>query len=373
MLMRIRTGLMVYSGICIALLILACPVPENEITEKPVGSIEILKNGAVILDLTGTGYPFITIFEEKSVILSAKLDPDVHAGIHWQSTRNIVDLSQLSGPEIVLFARYGGETNIIIRAQNSYNQAPIYGVVKITVIPTSWFKWDYRLDGWKDQSALKSFELGRIYNMLTRTGNAPIHEDPVRGGLVMEGPATLVIGSVMPSPTNSVYGEDPLFDDGALLNFTRIPSDKNPPASFQPYSLKVKIEAEYEILSDPAPRQGLRLQVNNNTEERDNASVFVNWLVAEYTSASPRTGILSGVFDTAAAAFDPLLDPDKKDRIPEMIRWQSSTSPDNAAEDKEARQLHAVLSHSFVCLSLPDGKVLIRNIRIESVQGQISD
>ncbi|MDR0487599.1 MAG: hypothetical protein LBG91_05070 [Treponema sp.] len=352
-------------GTFAALALLACPVPESKTLEKPVDSIQILKNG-VLLEVNDGGNPYFTIQEGKSVILSAKLSPDGSAGIHWQSSRRIVDLSDFSGQEITLFARYGGDTYIDVRARNALNETVVYSRINITVTPVSYYKWDYQLDGWKDSPALKPVTVDRIYNkMLVRSGSTPINEDVQRGGLVMEGPSTLIIGSVMSSPTNSVYAEDPLFDESALFNFTKIPSDKSTTIVQPPYTLKVRLSVDYEILSGPALRQGMRLQVNNNTEERDNASVLTNWLVAEYTSASPGSGTLTGIFDTALAKFEPGLDPDRKNRIPGM----PSIILDPVADSndvQEIKRLRKVLSNSFVCLSVPDGKVLIRSIRIET-------
>ncbi|MCL2128341.1 MAG: hypothetical protein FWH38_08805 [Treponema sp.] len=368
-----RAGPAGIPGALAALALLACPVPEGEVAEtvkRPVDGLEILRNQTPV-ELSGNGKPFFEIMEEKSVILSAKLEPEnVYAGIFWQSSRSIVDLSRPAGPEVTLFARYGGDTNIIVRAENTFNEAPVYSYVKVTVVPTSYFKWDYRLDGWNGLPALVSTNIGMGRNpdggspyvvvpMLARSGNAEIPEDAERGGMALEGPAALVIGSSMSTPTNSVYPEDPLFDESAVLDFTSSPSGR--PSL---YTGKVRISAEYEILAEPAPRQGLRLQVNNNTGERDNASPVTNWLVAEYTAAFPRAGTLTGVFDTGAARLAPNLDQDKKDRIPWTPKPEAQ-GPDSP-EEIEAKQLASVLSKSFVCLSLPDGKVLIRSIRIES-------
>jgi len=96
----------------------------------------------------------------------------------------------------------------------------------------------------------------------------------------------------------------------------------------------------------------LRLQVNNNTLRRDAASAIDNWLAAELEPSAPASGTLSGVFrGNGAARFDPLLTAEKKAGI-------------NAVTDDE--KLKMVLAHSFVCLALPEGKMLIRGIRIES-------
>jgi hypothetical protein len=357
-------------GILAVFLLSSCPVPEAKTVEKPVDSLEIMRNRNPIPP-NANGNPAFEIMEEKSVFLSAKLVPDVRAGVHWQSSRPIVDLSDFSGQEIVLFARYGGDTHITVRAANVLNEVPLFETVHVKVIPTSYYKWQYALDGWKDLPPAKSATVDRIYNKaLMLSGNSPVNEDAVRGGLVLEGPGTLVVGSVMPVPTNSVYTEDPAMDDTAQFNFTKKPSDTSTAAAAFPFNLKIRVSVEYEVLVEPAYRQGLRLQVNNNTAERDNASVFTNWLVAEYTAGMPRSGTLTGVFDTDAASIDPNLAQEKRDTIPAFpaIAWSGDTNNpillDTPAQIAE-KQLRGALSHSFVCLALPDGKVLIRGIRIE--------
>jgi len=365
--MRLNNKRLAVLSILIAavLLLLACPVPENNVVREPVSGLEILKN-RVSLDLSDNGKPFIEIMEEKSVILTAKLEPiDVRGGVYWQSARDIVELSHLFGPETTLFARYGGDTTINIRAENAYNEVPVHGQVRVTVVHTSYFKWDYLLDGWNDLPALRSVTIGNgvstfnipggtannTITLLSRSGNTAIMEDSQRKGFILESPGVLIIGSAMSSATNSIYIEEPLFDENALFNFTVAPSRRP-----ELYSGKIRISVDYEILSEPSFRQGMRIQINNNTIERDNASALNNWLIAEYTAEHPRSGTLTGIFDVNTSDFAQGLDQEKMERIAVMA---------NPPQGMDG-QLATVLSRSFVCLALPDGKVLIRNIRIES-------
>ena len=338
---------MVAATIVAAIMFAACPVPENEIVREPVSGLEILRNQTAI-GLSDNGKPEFEITEEKTVILSAKLEPaGVKGGIQWQSSRDIVELNKFTGEEITLFARYGGDTTINVRGENAYNEVPVHGQVRVTVVPISYFKWDYQQDGWNELSALRTNRIG-FFNMLVRSGDTTIAEDAEFGGMILESPSVFVIGSVMASSTSSVYDEDPLYDENALLNFTESPS-KRP----ELYNGRIRISVDYEVLVEPARRQGLRIQVNNNSTDRDNASVINNWLVAEYTAASPHSGTLSGVFNANEADFDPFAESSPK--------FESI----GGVVDRDAK-LQAVLSKSFVCLAVPDGKVLIRSIRIES-------
>jgi hypothetical protein len=80
--------------------------------------------------------------------------------------------------------------------------------------------------------------------------------------------------------------------------------------------------------------------VNNNTHERVNASAITNWLVAELPQNAASSGTLSGVFDTRESA---------------LSHGVTGTTRDE------------VLANSFVSLVLPHGRILIRSIRIESI------
>jgi hypothetical protein len=140
------------------------------------------------------------------------------------------------------------------------------------------------------------------------------------------------------------------------------------------YTGKVKISVEYEILTEPTFRQGLRIQVSNNTIERDEASVLSNWLVAEYNSNMPSSGILSGIFDLneaqRASHINEMLIPG----LPEIhleITNEAGTQilyPGDSTEIIAEKRQRMIRSRVFVCLSLPDGKVLIRSVRIDAVE-----
>lgn len=389
----ITTGLIVFFFI---LTLTACPAGENDILHEPVNRIEILNNRSPIpADGRNPGF---SIIEERAVVLTAELFPiGVPAGVHWQSSRRIVDLSNFSGPETVLFARYGGDTLITARASNIYNEVPVFKQINVRVIPTSYFKWDYRIDGWRDIHALTSGEVDRIYyKVWAYAGISPVLEDEELGGFILEGPATLVFGSTMSTLTNSPYEEDPLFDSNAMFNFAvspngnmfggprypaTMPGNVNHPhpqagllINDSMYTGKVKISVEYEILTEPTFRQGLRIQVSNNTIERDEASVLSNWLVAEYNSNMPSSGILSGIFDLneaqRASHINEMLIPG----LPEIhleITNEAGTQilyPGDSTEIIAEKRQRMIRSRVFVCLSLPDGKVLIRSVRIDAVE-----
>jgi len=389
-----------FTGLLIIVILISCPVTPNEIVKKPVGSIEVLNNWTVIPSAAGGNLGF-SVTEGKSVVLSARLYPEgVPAGINWQTSRRIVGFSDYTGPETILSALFGGETLVTIRAKNVFNEIPVFQLVNVKVIPVAYYKWSYERDGWRYLPALNARIVDDIYNrMLVYAGTSSIHDDPDLGGLVMEGPSTLLIGSALATATNSPYPEDPLLDLNSQLNFAVSPNGLMfggerfplvvpvqagpgiPIGSVQPhkqagllindemYTGKVRISVEYEILSEPAFRQGLRIQVNNNTLDRDMASVFDNWLVAEYTADLQDKGILSGIFDVNAATFAGHIEENMIPGLPEIVLsnidepWVNEDTPSEMAE----KRLRMAKARSFVCLSLPDGKILIRSIRIEAV------
>jgi hypothetical protein len=349
--MRIKNGLNPLSfRVCLTLLTLfffaACPVPENNTVREPVDRVQLSKNQE---SLTPRGE--FKILEGQSVILGARLFPEgVTGGIHWQSSRRgILDLSALAGPEITITGMNGGKTTVSVMARNPLNEVYAEAECTVIVIPSSFFKWNFRDDGWVDMEAHENVMVGKIGETPVRSGETPIIADIVRGGLVLEGPGALIIGSGMTTPTNSTFPDDPAYDVTGELDFLNGPGyfwveGTTPHNEYYPFwKDRVKITVEYEILRPGQTH--LRIQVNNNTLEKYAASAVDNWLVAEMDSAVPSgkfTGVYSG---KGVAKFDPLLDPAKQAGIGEIDR---------------------VLSRSFVCLALPDGKIVIRSIRIES-------
>jgi hypothetical protein len=334
-------GVILGAALGIALLITACPVPENEVVRDPVESIEILKNQSQLPDKDG-----IVLLEGHSVVLGVQLYPlGVQGGIHWQSSRRgIVAMSGLTGPELTVSGLAGGRTIISVLARNIHNEVYARAELSIKVIPCSFFTWDYLRDGWISLPPDTPAMIGKLGEILVRSGDTAIGEDPFRGGLALEGPGVLVIGSGMATLTNSPFRpEHPVYDKGASLDFWNGPKRPNEPdeaggnTDYDPFwTGLVRISVQYEM-PNFAP---LRIQVNNNSLMRNNASALMESIVTELTPASPRSGTLTGVFNTREA----VIDPDK--------------APDITVEE--------VLSHSFVCLALPEGKVIIRNIRIES-------
>jgi len=320
-------------NLIILLLILACPAAENNMLQSPVDGVTIQKNNNPILPQEN-----ITIIEGRAVVLGAKLSPDgVQGGIHWQSSNGeIAELSSLTGSEITVTGKNGGTTIIFVTARNTFNDLEVQTECSVTVISKSFFKWNYRYLEWIEAPALEPLTNTYFYDagfpVLIRTGETQIYSDMHRSGIVLEGKGSqLIIGSGMTTPTNSPFSDHPVFDKNGQFDFFNGPKN-------YPYWLgRVRISAEYEIL-DPDPNKSLlRIQVNNNTSDRSGASAINNSLVTELSPASPRAGILTGIFDKSLSALI-----------------------------KNGITLTEVLSNSFVCLTLPDGKILIRGIRIES-------
>jgi hypothetical protein len=341
-------------AVTVSLLCAACPVPENKIVQAPVDGIAISKNQE---PLAPRGV--FEIHEGKSVILTARLFPEgVTGGIHWQSSGGgIIETSGFTGPQITINGANGGKTVIGVLARNSLNEVYVQAECTVIVIPFSFFKWNFAEDGWLDMGARENAFTGKVRDAIVRSGEKPVPADAVRGGLVLEGPGTLIIGSGMAGATSSAFPDDPVYDQNGEFDFFDGPAyeylEGSPPQLKKtPWPLwkdRVRISVDYEILSGN-PR--LRIQVNNNTLQRDAACAIDNWLAAELDSAAPPSGTLSGIFQgNGVARFDPLLAPEKKAGI-------------NAADDQG--KLKMVLAHSFVCLALPEGKALIRSIRIES-------
>ena len=321
----------------VMILCIACPVPENEIIEKPVQSIEILINRQTVPDRK------FTLLEGRAFILSAQLMPDgVLGGVHWQeSRRRIVELSAFTGPEISLTGMNGGRTIISVLARNTFNEAPVENEITFTVIPKSFFKWNYHADGliWEIIEPDTSSIMGRAQEILIRSGETPIINDRERGGLILEGPrARLLLGSVMTSPTNSGFIDDPVHDTGGEFDFLNGPAykDESQTIYYPFYNKKILISVDYEVLIPS--NQGLRIQVNNNTGENTNASAIDNWLVLELNESNIK-GTATTVFNSEASRL---------------------------VKGGPGLTVETVLSNSFICLWLPDGKILIRGIRIES-------
>ena len=399
-----------FAVITITVILLACPANESETVREPVNSIVVLNNQIEIPPAAGGNLGF-SITEGRSVVLTARLLPlGVPAGIHWQTARRIVDFSEYSGAETVMFAEYGGITIVTIRAKNAYNEMPIFKEINITVTPSSYYKWSYQKDGWRDIPSLSARTVDEIYNkMIMYAGASAVYEDSNLGGFILEGPATLTVGSTMATPTNSPYEEDPLFDQNSQLNFAVSPNgimfggarypDRLSAAFPHPdtavtngnhphplagllinddlYTGKVRISVDYQILTEPAYRQGLRLQVGNNTIERDMASILSNWLVAEYTAELPSSGTLTGIFDVSETQIAPHINPERVLGLPAIeieIRTDPTESnpqgtvtyPGDSTKVINDKKLRMIKSRVFVCLALPDGKVLIRGIRIEA-------
>ena len=317
----------------VLLLILSCPAAENSILQSPVDGVIIQENKNPLQHQEN-----ITLIEGRSVVLGAKLTPDgVQGGIHWQSSNvNIVELNSLTGAEITVTGKSGGTTVIFVTARNTFNDLLVQAECRITVIPRSFFKWNYHYSDWIEFPVLEAntntyfYDAG--YPVLIRTGSAQIKSDMYNSGIVLEGEGSLlIIGSGMSTPTNSQFADHPAYDKNAQFDFY------NGPKNYPYWSGRTRISVEYEKL-DPDPNKSLlRIQVNNNTTEQIGASAITNSLVTEITPASQCAGVLTGIFDG------------------------SVSSPAKAGVT-----LQEALSHSFVCLALPDGKILIRGIRIES-------
>ena len=323
--------------------VISCPVPENRVPDVPVSGIIIVRNQQLLPE--GNSFE---ILEGRSVILGARLLPEgITGGIHWQSSgRGIAELSSLTGPELIVTGTNGGRTVISVMSRNVRNQVYAEAECTITVIPSSFFKWNYRQDGWINANAYENIIIGSINPIIARTGETPIIADTVKGGFIMEGPALLSIGSVMGTPTNSPFQDEPLYDIGGAINFYNGPVFNHiehwgavPKPYYYPlWNKRARITIEYET-EDPASSP-LRIQVNNNTLERDNASTVSNWLIAELQSDASPSGSLSGIFNANVSAL--------------TLRAGGSIT------------IEEILSNSFVCLALPEGKIIIRSIVIES-------
>jgi hypothetical protein len=219
-------------------------------------------------------------------------------------------------------------------ARNSLNDIYAEASVKVTVTAVSFFKWNYGEDGWIGIPANTG---GIVKGIPVKAGGREITRDE-RGGLVLDGTGKggirFIIGSTMNSLTNSPFDSDPVFDPMGKFDFS---------------GKKVLVSIDYEFLgSSGKPGKFLRLQANNNTTAFDNASAVTNWLIAEEevpaaVSGSP-AGKLGGVFDSAES------------------RIAKAGVPGNG----EQEQLDAVLSHSFIAVTLPaeSGSVLIRSVII---------
>jgi hypothetical protein len=339
------------SGIFITFLVLSCTVPENNIVLEPVESVEIIKNQS-------TTAGSFEILEGQSVILSVKLAPEgIQGGVHWQSSsREIVGISNFNGPEIIVTGQYYGTTIITAMVRNINNEVYAQAECNITVIPRSFYKWSYIQDGWVDIEPYTTGIIGRIKETLVRTGGTKVTGDTTQKGFILEGPGLLTIGSVMPTSTNSPFDDDPVYDRYGLFNFLQGPSynyHENNQEKSLPYPLwanRVQIIVDYKML-DTSPAL-LRIQVNNNTTESDNVSAINNWFVAELNENSPRSGTLTGIFDNTVSILV------KTAGIENTV-----ISGQTPLRDPK---LNTVLSSSFVCLTVPDGKILIRSIQIES-------
>ena len=343
----------IVTTVTVLLLFSGCFVADNEFIQEAVTGFTVFKNGVEVPFGPDGIPPAFEIMEGKTAVLGTKLSPvGVRGGVHWQTSRDIVELGSFSGTEILLYARYGGDTIIQISTANIFNEVPVFGEVGITVIPTSYFKWNWEINGWEDMPAFSSARIGRYHLNFVRTGETPVIADKRRGGIVLEGPGILIIGSTMAIPTNSPFHDDPAHDVAAELNFTVAPDNRFLPPEY------IGISIDYEILEAASPRRGLRIQVNNNTLERGMASALDNWLVAELTGESPLCGTIRGVFNTTAAQLDPDLPEGKRLGIP---------------GDNDGAKINSVLRSSFVALSLPEGKVLIRNIQIYNVYNDLRE
>ena len=316
-------------GLLAVLMFPGCPVPENTVVNKPVEKVVILKNR----EEAGVSFD---ILEGRQVTLNAEIFPAVLAGVHWQdSRRRIVELSGFTGPEITVTGMNGGETIVSVLARNMLNEVPAESEVSIRVIPSSFFKWDFELDGllWEELEPQTPGFMGKVKEILVRSGERTVTK--AEGGFILEGPgASLAVGSVMETPTNSSFSDDPLFDPGGAFDFVIGPSADYP---FYRFGKQARISVDYQVLEPSGAGNGLRIQVNNNTGERISASAIDNWLVKEL-GPDDIGGTVSAVFDAAAS---------------------------KAA--KSGVNVNEVLSSSFVFLYLPEGKILISGIRIESV------
>jgi len=351
--MRFKVDIAAFLSIYAAILITACPVPENNIPQQPVNGIVILRNQTELNPADS-----FEIREGEKVILSARLLPaGITGGIHWQSSAlGIVQLSGFSGEEITITGTNGGRTTIRLLARNIHNQVYAEAECSIMVIPSSFFKWNYIDDGWFDLDALNNAMAGKINKKIIRSGETPILADPVKGGLVLTGPGTLTIGSGLSTPTNYPFSTTgPLYDIGGTMDFFNGPfvsyfewEQNETQDGFNHVQKKkyyplwknfVKISVDYETDNPQISR--LRIQVNNNTHEKDNASAITNWLVAELPPGAPASGTLYGIFNSKES---------------ELTRGVTGVS-----------DVKDVLSNSFISLVLPAGSMLIRGIRIESV------
>ncbi|MDR2020992.1 MAG: hypothetical protein LBQ14_09535 [Treponema sp.] len=318
-----------------AFLFAGCPAEGPAGPRVPVQGISLEKNRTPVPD---NG---ITLIEGKSAELTAVLSPPgVYGGIYWQcSSEETAGLNGTTGETVTVTGKQGGTAVIKALARNTLNDVYAEASVRLTVTAVSFFKWNYAEDGWTDIPANTA---ATVKSTAVRAGGRAIIRDHNRGGVVLDGTGTsgarFIIGSTMNSLTNSPLASDPVFDALGKFDFS---------------GQKVRVSIEYEFLSSfENPDKFLRLQVNNNTTSSNNASAVTNWLVAEQeVPAAVSAGQmreLSGVFDSA----------------------ESRIARGGVPGATETEQLEAVLSHSFIALTLSSqsGSVLVRSIIIEMEQ-----
>ena len=316
-----------------------CAVAENELPSYPVASIAIEANRTAIPD---TG---IVLIEGKSVVLDAVLFPaGVPGGVYWQSSRaGVVEMSDTQGLAITINASSGGESVIRALARNFHNDMYAEAAVTVTVIPTSFFKWNYRADGWTAIGANTNAAIRGVVVRAAGVALAGTAESGASGGFVMDGGASggsrFIIGSGMASPTNSPFDSDPVYDLSGAFDF-------------RGRCILFSVEYELPPLAEPASRL-LRLQINNNTGAADKASAIDNWLAAELSvpadTAGRMRGTLSGVFDGT---------------ISRVVK------PGVAGNDADEKRDN-VLSSSFAAISLSGGKAIIRAVKIENAEPEV--
>jgi hypothetical protein len=333
--------------ICSFVILSGCPAVENTIPETPVENIIIRLNKSQI---SGG----ITLIEGQSVILEAELTPKgVQGGVHWESSnKDVLMLSGLSGQEITITGASGGKTIIFVTARNGLNELSVSAECSVTVISRSFFKWSYQYTDWIDLPVLEANSNYYLYDagkpVLIRAGETDIlaytgNPATSLGGILLSGQeARLIIGSGMTTPTNSPFPDHPVYDKNGQFDFLN-----GPGAEYNLWAGRTRISVDYEILD--SSKSMLRIFVNNNTNELINASAINNSLVAELTPSSPRSGTLTGIFDNTVST---------------LINDKNIQEANETLTEEE--KLQRVLSHSFITLAIPDGKILIRSIKIES-------
>jgi hypothetical protein len=323
--------IIIVAAVFAAIFVLAgCPAESPGGSRIPVESISIEKNRAPV---PNTG---ITLTEGESAELSAVLRPaGVYSAVYWQSgSAKTAVLSGVSGETVTVTGKRGGTSVIKALARNFLNDVYAEASVRLTVIPVSFFIWEYGEDGWIDIPANSA---GMVNDIPVKAGGRGITRDG-RGGLILDGTGgggiRFIIGSTMNALTNSPFDSDQVFDPAGKFDF---------------YGKKARVSIDYEFLgSRGKPGKFLRLQVNNNTTASNNASAISNWLVAEKEVPVSVSGggveRLEGVFDSA----------------------ESRIVRPGVPGDGEQEQLEAVLSHSFVAVTLPaeSGSVLVRSVII---------